>query len=106
MNINKNKLNKKVLIAITCMLISYTAGCGSNAVITRQTDEQQTGSIENTIVSYLGPEGTYTQEACGVFFGRRMPPSILALTWTRLEGRSQSSSRHWQNGKMFRSVVS
>ena len=70
MNINKNKLNKKVLIAITCMLISYTAGCGRNAVITRQTDEQQTGSIENTIVSYLGPEGTYTQEACGVFFGR------------------------------------
>lgn len=70
MNINKNKMNKKVLIAIICMLISYTAGCGRNAVITRQTDEQQTGSIENAIVSYLGPEGTYTQEACGVFFGR------------------------------------
>ena len=61
--------NKKVLIAITCILISSTAGCGRNAVITEQTDKQQTYSTQNAIVSYLGPEGTYTQEACGVFFG-------------------------------------
>ena len=26
---------------------------------------------DDAIVSYLGPEGTYTQEACGVFFEKR-----------------------------------
>ena len=28
-------------------------------------------SYETAIVSYLGPEGTYTQEACGTFFEKQ-----------------------------------
>lgn len=28
-------------------------------------------SYESARVSYLGPEGTYTQEACGIFFGKQ-----------------------------------
>lgn len=62
------KGNKKALIALTCMLMLSAAGCGRSVVITEQTDVQQVISAENAEVSYLGPEGTYTQEACGVFF--------------------------------------
>ena len=65
---NIEKVNKKALIALTCMLMLSTAGCGRSVVITEQTDVQQVISTENAVVSYLGPEGTYTQEACGVFF--------------------------------------
>ena len=65
----REKGNKNAFIAITCMLMLSTAGCGRSAVITEQTDVSQIISTENAIVSYLGPEGTYTQEACGVFFG-------------------------------------
>ncbi|MBQ7200084.1 MAG: hypothetical protein IJS24_01775 [Eubacterium sp.] len=36
-------------------------------------ESDQTAFIpsESVTVSYLGPEGTYTQEACGVFFGKK-----------------------------------
>ena len=61
--------NKKAIIAITCLFMLTTSGCGRSAVITEQPNAQQTIDIEDAIVSYLGPEGTYTQEACGVFFG-------------------------------------
>ncbi len=37
----------------------------------QQQNEQQQSDWSQARVSYLGPEGTYTQEACGVFFGNQ-----------------------------------
>lgn len=48
-------------------------GCTQTSEPAEQTETEQTVveielDIEDARVSYLGPEGTYTQEACGVFF--------------------------------------
>lgn len=35
------------------------------------TESESANKYDSAIVSYLGPEGTYTQEACGVFFEKK-----------------------------------
>ena len=59
----KNKLFA-VLLAIVIFL--FAVGCQSG---TNNTDAVSVQiAYESATVSYLGPEGTYTQEACGQFF--------------------------------------
>lgn len=56
------------IMVLICML--SVAGCGRTVPITEQNQESVI-NIESAMVSYLGPEGTYTQEACGVFFDKK-----------------------------------
>lgn len=58
-----------VLALALCVLLSACAGKAADTIPV-QIDR------DAAVVSYLGPEGTYTQEACGVFFeqkGRYVP---------------------------------
>lgn len=53
-------------IILLCSALMVT-GCGSN---TQSKPEKPQSQIkENAIISYLGPEGTYTEEAANYFFG-------------------------------------
>ncbi len=56
------------MVASLCMLM---AGCGKAAQDIPQTGEANAIEFDSAKVAYLGPEGTYSQEACGVFFEKR-----------------------------------
>ena len=59
---------KRFLAAVfAAVLLTSACGCGGNlpAPVPVQI------SYETAVVSYLGPEGTYTQEACGRFFEKK-----------------------------------
>ena len=51
-------------VLILCLLLAACANAAPN-VVPVQIDK------ESAVVSYLGPVGTYTQEACGVFFEKQ-----------------------------------
>lgn len=60
---------KKVLSIILVILMSVSmAGCGGSGGPSESTAAE---AYENSKVSYLGPEGTYTQEACELHFGNK-----------------------------------
>lgn len=56
-----------ILIAGTIMCLFMT-GCQGASAGPENTEEEIPVSYESAVVSYLGPEGTYTQEACNRFF--------------------------------------
>ena len=60
---NRITVKKRYTTLLAMMLVS--AGCASS---TDPRIPEEPVSYENTVVSYLGPEGTYTQEACMHFF--------------------------------------
>ena len=65
----------KKLICITAMLAIVFTGCGGGQTV-RPDTQTETAAAANAdystaLISYLGPEGTYTQEACEVFFGKQ-----------------------------------
>ena len=66
------KINKILSIMIISMIIGAMAsGCGTNSGMTNNNSETSSASSqikENAKVSYLGPEGTYTEEATQYFF--------------------------------------
>ena len=70
------------------------AGQGEPEGQDASSDEDQTGDETPAppVVSYLGPEGTYTQEACGVFFegkGSYLPQEdVAASVQALLDGKA------------------
>ena len=59
---------KKYCCLLLALLISISCfGCKSS----RTESSPVQISYETAVVSYLGPEGTYTQEACGTFFEKQ-----------------------------------
>ena len=70
------KVSSKRLCALVlaALLLLSLAGCAAKPDASRSTEAEQPGtapiSYADATVSYLGPEGTYTQEACQVFFDR------------------------------------
>ncbi|MBQ6530917.1 MAG: hypothetical protein IJI39_08365 [Clostridia bacterium] len=66
------KINKILSIIIISVIIGAIAsGCGTNPAMTKNNQEAVSASSqikENAKVSYLGPEGTYTEEATQYFF--------------------------------------
>jgi len=67
----KTKLKLTIASLLFCMLIFTGVGCGKAAQNTAQSDQIITIEYDSAIVGYLGPEGTYSQEACGVFFQKK-----------------------------------
>ena len=60
-----------VLLLIFCMFLSII-GCSKENIPEQQNQNQtqtEQPSYDNAKISYLGPEGTYTQEACEKYFG-------------------------------------
>ena len=68
---------KRQLISIyMVILIMIISGCQKPQNVKPEPDISETVSYTSAKVSYLGPEGTYTQEACDLFFehqGSLMP---------------------------------
>lgn len=64
-----------ILITLMCLMLVTLAGCaGQQADQSADSQEQATEqqiSYEDAKVSYLGPKGTYTEEACQQFFGKQ-----------------------------------
>ena len=58
-------MRKPAVLFISCILAASMTGCGMETAIP---ETQAAVSYESAEVSFLGPEGTYTQEACEVFF--------------------------------------
>ena len=67
----KAKLKLAIASLLFCMLIFTVVGCGKAAQNTAQSDQIIAIEYDSAIVGYLGPEGTYSQEACGVFFQKK-----------------------------------
>ena len=67
----KAKLKLAIASLVFCMLIFTVVGCGKAAQNTAQSDQIIAIQYDSAIVGYLGPEGTYSQEACGVFFQKK-----------------------------------
>lgn len=60
-------MKKQLSLFLALLLCVLMAGC-TNAV---SSDVPVQIDYDTAVVSYLGPEGTYTQEACGVFFEKQ-----------------------------------
>ncbi|MBQ5391866.1 MAG: hypothetical protein IIU44_05805 [Spirochaetales bacterium] len=61
-------MRRLALSLISIMLCFVLAGCATNASAVMY---EESADYSSAVVSYLGPEGTYTQEACGLFFGKQ-----------------------------------
>ena len=58
---------RNLLILLAAVLCLFSAGCGGSAPEPIPVQI----SYDSAAVSYLGPEGTYTQEACAKFFEKQ-----------------------------------
>lgn len=61
-------MRRLTILFITIVLCFVLAGCATNASAAMY---DASADYSSAVVSYLGPEGTYTQEACGLFFGKQ-----------------------------------
>lgn len=63
-------MKKIALLLLMCCMCFSNVGCSSSAPQAQQPQtETEQPSFAAAKISYLGPEGTYTQEACEKFFG-------------------------------------
>ncbi|MBR0520858.1 MAG: hypothetical protein IJJ95_05935, partial [Spirochaetales bacterium] len=61
-------MRRLTILFITIVLCFMLAGCATKA---SDAMYEESADYSSAVVSYLGPEGTYTQEACGLFFGKQ-----------------------------------
>lgn len=84
-------MKRTLSILLTLVLCLSVAACAGSETAAPQRMSAQV-SYETARVSYLGPEGTYTQEACGVFFkkqGTYLPyPTVVAAVEALVSGES------------------
>ena len=78
-------MKKQLPLLLALILCVSMAGCANadQPAVPVQID------YDSAIVSYLGPEGTYTQEACGVFFekqGSYIPYETVSIAVDALNG--------------------
>lgn len=52
-------------------IVMTAAGCGNKVQDIPQTEDAIAIDYVSAVIGYLGPEGTYSQEACGVFFEKK-----------------------------------
>ncbi len=64
-------MKKSIPVVLLLTLILSVCGCGRDLMPTEQAITQNETDYNSAVVSFLGPEGTYTQEACGVFFQKK-----------------------------------
>ena len=75
-------LNKRTAMLIPLIGVMLASGCGASSVPAAESSEDTASSAikENAAVSYLGPAGTYTEEAAQFFFpdaGKLLPESTV-----------------------------
>ena len=63
------KQTKCAVVTAVFMIMALFTAC--NKSISVENSPKTEKSYEAAVVSYLGPEGTYTQEACGLFFEKK-----------------------------------
>ncbi len=68
-------MRKKTGLAITGIMLAAMifsgVGCGRSVQEIPQAEQAIEIEYDSAVVSYLGPEGTYSQEACGAFFEKK-----------------------------------
>ena len=64
-------MNKQYIVLSALLLCTCIIGCKAPEQEYQPTETSEPVSFESAVVSYLGPEGTYTQEACGRFFRKQ-----------------------------------
>ena len=64
-------MKKRFFVLLSLLLCLFAAGCAGAARSAEPPAPAAPVSYESAVVSYLGPEGTYTQEACGRFFEKQ-----------------------------------
>ena len=68
------RIKRLCALVLAALLLVSLVGCGAKPEANTSTEAEQPGTVPisyaDATVSYLGPEGTYTQEACQVFFDR------------------------------------
>ncbi len=70
-------MKRKIILVLMCFALFSAAGCSKTAQTevnsqqpsASETTAEKTPSFTEAKIGYLGPEGTYTQEACNKFFG-------------------------------------
>ncbi len=81
-------MNKILSVFISLVLCCSIAGCAVLQGKEEPLSQPEPIDYSSAVVSYLGPEGTYTQEACETFFGgegryvpyKTVQEAVLALT--------------------------
>ena len=68
------RIKRLCVLVLAALLLFSLGGCAAKSEANTSTEAPQPEtapiSYADATVSYLGPEGTYTQEACQVFFDR------------------------------------